>query len=154
MKLPTTREPLKKADVKLVGPHEVLKYAHEISQLLQGAERFYGDYMGIEDIIARACIGKFQIWLAREEGRPFFCVVTEILVYPRKKVLNVLQIGGEELKGFHKNMDIGERWAVAMGCTHVEFHCREGIALLMEKQGYEKRAITMHKKLHSEVKEN
>ena len=145
MKLPTNRSVLKQPDIYLVGPDNVPKFRGELERLLDPANKYYSRYFNLEDIIEKARQGKFQIWFAREQGVPFFCMVTEILIYPKSKVLSILQIGGDELRGFHVNMDYVENWARMVGCTHVETQCRDGIAKLLERQGYKKRAVTISK---------
>tara|TARA_B100000965_G_scaffold215869_1_gene180518 strand:- start:8996 stop:9370 length:375 start_codon:yes stop_codon:yes gene_type:complete len=64
-----------------------------------------------DDVVLGIAESRMQLWAA-----PKGCIVTEIVVYPQKKVLNLFLAGGdlEQLKDM--NTDI-TTWAKAHGCT-------------------------------------
>ena len=63
-----------------------------------------------EDVVQNIAEGKMQFWPA-----PRGCMVTEIVVYPRKKVLNIFLAGGELDQILDMNDDVRE-WAKSHGC--------------------------------------
>ncbi len=64
-----------------------------------------------EDIVLGIADSRMPLWAA-----PRGCIVTEIVVYPRKKVLNLFLAGGELDQLIDMNTDISN-WAISHGCT-------------------------------------
>jgi len=64
-----------------------------------------------DDVVLGIAESRMQLWAA-----PRGCIVTEIVVYPQKKVLHLFLAGGklDQLKDM--NTDI-TNWAIAHGCT-------------------------------------
>ena len=48
-------------------------------------------------------------------GQPLGCIVTEIVVYPRKKYLNVFLAGGELDQILDMDADV-KAWSIEQGC--------------------------------------
>lgn len=71
-----------------------------------------------------------QFWPA-----PRGCMVTEIVVYPRKKVLNIFLAGGEldQLVDMYDDMN---EWAKAQGCTGGTMTGRVGWKKVLEPMGW------------------
>jgi len=63
-----------------------------------------------EDIVDGIMESRMQLWPS-----PKGCIVTEIVVYPRKKVLNIFLAGGELDQILDMNDDVRE-WAKSHGC--------------------------------------
>lgn len=63
-----------------------------------------------EDIVEGIKASRMQLWPS-ERG----CIVTEIVVYPRKKVLNIFLAGGELDQILDMNDDVRD-WAKSHGC--------------------------------------
>ena len=57
---------------------------------IEAALAYSGGTHTFDDIAAGVLTGRFRIW-----ERPNGCAVTEFVVFPRKKVLNVFLAGGE-----------------------------------------------------------
>ena len=72
------------------------------------------------DIVLGIAESRMQLWAA-----PRGCIVTEIVVYPRKKVLNLFLAGGELEQLKDMNTDI-TNWAISHGCTGGTLTCRLG----------------------------
>ena len=83
-----------------------------------------------QDIVDAVATGNMQLWPA-----PRGCIVTEIVVYPRKKVLNIFLAGGEldQLKDMHDAMNA---WAVEQGCTGGSLTGRVGWKKVLEPMGW------------------
>jgi len=82
------------------------------------------------DIVDGIYSGHMQLWVA-DKG----CLVTEIVVYPKKKVLNVFLGGGEmdELSGMHEKVI---RWAKDHGCSGATITGRKGWVRAFQKFGW------------------
>jgi len=83
-----------------------------------------------EDIVQGIAESKMQFWPA-----PRGCMVTEIVVYPRKKVFNIFLAGGEldQLKDMHDAMNA---WAKEQGCTGGSLTGRVGWKKVLEPMGW------------------
>ena len=73
-----------------------------------------------EDIENGIHTGAMQLWPA-----PKGCIVTEIVVYPRKKIINIFLAGGELDQILDMNDDV-RAWAKAHGCTGATMTGRVG----------------------------
>jgi hypothetical protein len=146
------REELKNPQIVLVGPEKVADHAQYVKEMLKNAEHYYLEFMPLEHIIELAKNGRFQIWFAVSDSKPFLCLITELIGYPNRRTLNLVQFGGTQLNNFAKHLDIVEQWAIRMGCTHVETQCRDGLIPLLTNQGYNKRATVVTKALNEERK--
>ena len=83
-----------------------------------------------EDVVKSIAEGRMQLWAA-----PRGCMVTEIVIYPRKKVFNIFLAGGEldQLKDMHDAMNA---WAVEQGCTGGSLTGRVGWKKVLEPMGW------------------
>jgi len=83
-----------------------------------------------DDVASMILTGRLQLWPA-ERG----CLVTEIVVYPRCKVLNVFLGGGEidQLADMHGDVIA---WAKAQGCTMATIQGRKGWERAFAKYGW------------------
>ena len=75
---------------------------------IEDALKYCGGTHHFDDIAAGVYAGRMQLWPA-----PRGCIVTEIVVYPRKRVLNLFLAGGELDQIVDMNNDI-TAWAVKM----------------------------------------
>lgn len=90
-----------------------------------------------EDIVKGISEGRMQLWPA-ERG----VMVTEIVVYPRRKMLNIFLAGGD----LDQLLDMGDdmrAWAKAQGCDGAMLTGRKGWARVMKNHGWREKWITM-----------
>ena len=87
---------------------------------IEAALEYSGGTHIYEDIVAGVASGRMQLW-----PTPKGCIVTEIVVYPRKKVLNIFLGGGEleQLLDMHKDVIA---WSKAQGCEALTMSGRFG----------------------------
>ena len=98
-------------------------YIEDALQYCNGTHEF-------EDIVKGIAESKMQFWPA-----PRGCMITEIVVYPRKKVLNIFLAGGElnQLKEMNDDMTV---WAKQQGCTGGTMSGRVGWRKVLEPMGW------------------
>lgn len=91
---------------------------------------YSGGTHNFDDVEAGLALGKMQLWPA-----PKGCIVTEIVVYPRKKVLNVFLGGGEldQLLDMHEDVIA---WSKAQGCVALTITGRYGWKKPLTKHGW------------------
>ena len=87
---------------------------------IEDALEYSGGTHNFEDVVDGLRNGVMQLWAA-----PKGCIVTEIVVYPRKKVLHVFLGGGklDQLIDMHKDVI---QWAKAQGCAALTMTGRFG----------------------------
>ena len=83
-----------------------------------------------EDVVQSISEGRMQLWPA-----PSGCMVTEIVIYPRKKVLNIFLAGGELDQLLDMNSDMNA-WAKQQGCTGGTLTGRVGWKKVLEPMGW------------------
>ncbi len=97
---------------------------------IEAALEYSGGTHNFDDVAEALASGKMQLWPA-----PKGCIVTEIVVYPRKKVLNVFLGAGEldQLMDMHKDVIA---WSKAQGCEAVTITGRYGWKKPLTKHGW------------------
>lgn len=103
---------------------------HKIQQWLEAALEYSGGTHTYDDVISGIVNGRMQLWPA-ERG----CAVTEIVVYPRKKVLHVFLAGGE-MDQILDMINSAVEWGKGQGCTGMTVAGRPGWARVLGKYGY------------------
>ena len=84
---------------------------------------------------------RMQLWPA-----PRGCIVTEIVVYPRKKVLNLFLAGGELDQLVDMNNDI-TAWAMKNKCAAGTMSGRIGWKKVLEPLGWKQMYTTFQKEV-------
>lgn len=83
-----------------------------------------------EDIVAGVMEGRMQLWPAPEG-----CLVTEIITYPRKKVLNVF-LGGGDMDQLIDMHDALSEWGRMQGCDAATINGRPGWQRVYKSRGW------------------
>lgn len=91
------------------------------------------------DIVAGVMNGNLQLW-----PKPEGVLVTEIITYPRKRVLNVFLGGGKltELEAMHEEVIA---WAKEQGCTCARISGRKGWERAYKARGWVPLFVTLEK---------
>lgn len=111
----------------------------QIRDWIEAALQHAGGTHTFDDVVASLNAGRMQLWPA-ERG----CAVTEIVVYPQKKVLHVFLAAGDMdqiLVGF----DTVAAWAREQGCTAMTMSGRLGWQRVLRSEGWEPTMVTMEK---------
>lgn len=87
---------------------------------IEAALEYSGGTHAWDDIVAGIRSGHMQLWPG-----PRGCLVTEIVAYPRKRVLNVF-LGGGQLEQLVEMAADVEAWALAQGCDGATIAGRPG----------------------------
>ena len=97
---------------------------------IEAALDYSGGTHSLSDVIDGITSGKMQLWPS-----PKGCIVTEIVVYPRKKMLNVFLGGGEldQLLDMHKDVIA---WSKAQGCEAITITGRFGWKKPLQAHGW------------------
>ena len=97
---------------------------------IEAALEYSGGTHDFGDIVTGLERGVLQLW-----PTPKGCIVTEIVVYPKKRVLNVFLGGGELEQIMDMHGDVIE-WAKAQGCSALTMSGRLGWKKPLEARGW------------------
>lgn len=92
-------------------------------------ERSGGTHI-FNDIVDAVIEGRMQFWPAQDA-----CAITEVIVFPRKKVLHVFLAGGK-LETIVDMNDSAVQWAKAIGCDGMSIAGRKGWVKVLKKKGW------------------
>ena len=106
---------------------------------IEAALEHGGSTHTFEDVARMIYEGRLQIWPA-ERG----CAVTEIIVYPRKKVLHCFLAGGE-LDQILDMIDSAIAWGKTQGCESLTLSGRLGWQRVLDKHGFKPVMVTMER---------
>jgi hypothetical protein len=97
---------------------------------IEAALKYTGGTHDIIDIYEGLYKGTMQLWPAEKS-----CLVTEIINYPKMKVLNIFLGGGDltEILSMHSDVI---RWAKDQGCTALNMTGRFGWKKPLSKYGW------------------
>lgn len=125
------------AQPRLIAPSDTSFSAEWIrwsGALSKALER---DRYDLEDVLERLLIGDAQLWVCDDAA-----VVTEIAIYPRRKMLRAWLAAGT-YEGIRRIEDRVIPWAKEYGCDGIEIIGRLGWRRRLKD--YRERAVTMTK---------
>lgn len=103
---------------------------------IEAALSYSGGTHDFIDVAEGIYKGTMQLW-----PTPKGCIVTEIVVYPRKKILNVFLGGGEldQILDMHEDVIT---WAKAQGCNALSMSGRPGWKKSLESHGWHNQHVS------------
>ena len=82
-----------------------------------------------EDILPHLMEGNMRLWIGVEDGEVIGCMVTEIVKYPRKRIVRVITIAANKsMDSWYHFMPMLEGYAVNNNCFALEAWTRKGMA--------------------------
>ena len=115
----------------------------ECQKWIESALQKGGDTHDFKDIVDGVLSGHMQLWLGVKG-----CAVTEIVVYPNKKVLHVFLAGGDKGHGIKQITDMHDdavTWGKAQGCDGMTIAGRKGWKKVLESRGWSEQNTTLIK---------
>lgn len=103
-----------------------------------------------DDVFEQLRSGGMQLWaLITADGEPevVAVLVTEIIDYPRRRVLDLALMAGDRMELWIDSLPVLEKWAVANGVDQVQVHGRKGWERVT---GYPARAVLLVKELEAD----
>ena len=82
--------------------------------------------MTAEDFLPFLVASEMQLWVAIEDKDVLAAMITQIIPYPRKRVLRILVLAGAEMDKWLPFLPEVEKWAKDIGCSHIECWGRKG----------------------------
>ena len=112
--------------IVLVSSDDVPYIWEKIHPHLESMEPHSEGELAPEDFYEAITNGDMQLWTAIKDNEIMASMVTQIVPYPRKRVLRIISIAGEEMDGWIKYLPLIEDWALSSGCTSLECWGRKG----------------------------
>ncbi len=116
-------------------PHTSMQdiYINQIERCrhwIEAALEYSGGTHNFDDIVDGIKEGRMQLWPSARG-----CIVTEIVIYPRKKYLNIFLAGGEldQILDMHDSV---RAWMIEQKCDAAMMSGRLGWKKPLEKQGW------------------
>lgn len=105
------------------------------------ADYTYGRYTS-DDIYDSVVENDYQMWVAMDDGEFKGLVVTNVINYPKRKLLAMQFCGGVDLKLWKTPMlELLQKFGSEMGCDGIESTGRPGWAKVFKNDGYEARWV-------------
>lgn len=120
--------PSQAVEIRLPPVEEIARDWPVIEALLRKSTVITGCYEPI-DLLRMAMAGQVGIWTCVVGGEIQAAVATEVKQYPRKRILEILFVGGSNMKAWLPALvEEMDRHATAMGCSHCATLGRKGWA--------------------------
>ena len=117
--------------VVLIQPDDLDVVWDEVVPLIEAALKYSEGEVIPEDLVKPIKIGKMQLWIAMFKGSVIAAMITEIVVYPRKRTLRVITIAGKDGHGMSKwygFLPLVEGFALSNNCSSLEAWTRKGMS--------------------------
>ena len=110
----------------LVAPEDIEPIWDQVVLHLDMAMAHSEGEMSAEDFYPYLMDGQMQLWVAINDGELDASMVTQIIPYPRKRVLRIISIAGDKMEQWIEFLPLIEGWALSIGCTSLECWGRKG----------------------------
>ena len=134
-----------------VPPDEIDYIWPSVKDLIEAALDRSGLF-GINDAYCHVVNGTWQLWVVHEKrndqwsGAQIECVVlTEIIDYPKDKVLRVTMATGSDRTKWVDRIEVIEGWAKSLGCERIQVLGRPGWERVLKD--YRKTHVMLEKQL-------
>jgi len=113
-------------DIGLVSIEDIPYIWDQIESHLERAVPHSEGELEPDDFMSALADGEMQLWVALQEDIIVASMITQIASYPRKRVLKIITIAGEDMHKWIDNLYMVEDWALEHGCTSLECWGRKG----------------------------
>ncbi len=124
--------------VSAVLPQDIEYVWSHIEDYMRGAAKYTHGRFEVEDIKRCLTTDRIQqLWIAYEDEKVYGAVITEIMEYPRMRVLVMHFTGGVELPKWKADMlALLQRFARDNGCKTIESIGRAGWKKVFKNDGF------------------
>jgi hypothetical protein len=130
-------------EVSMVPPQLINTCWKQVEPFMDKAAKYtYGRFTS-DDIYDSVMEHDYQLWVAFDATVIKGAVVTNVMVYPKRKLLCMSFCGGYDLKEWKEPMlSLLQRYAKDMGCDGIEATARAGWAKIFQSDGYKQNWVT------------
>ena len=130
--------------VVLIQPDDLEMVWDEVVPLIDAALKYSEGEIISEDLVQPLKTEKMQLWVAMSDG-VIAAMITEIITYPRKRVLRVITIAGKDGRGmgrWYGFLPLIEGFALNNNCSSLEAWTRKGMAKKLKDWEHKYMVIT------------
>jgi hypothetical protein len=110
----------------------------EVAPLIDKSLVFAGGKFHIDDIYRFLKNKEMQLWVVYDEKGLCCSAITQIVIYPRKKIFSINFVAGRNYKTWLDHLNILEAFARSNDCDWIEGYCRKGWDKSLPSFGYKK----------------
>ena len=113
--------------VALVNSEDIELVWDEVIPLVEKALSHAEGELIQSDIRKHLDTGDLRLWVALQDRDIIASMVTEIIQYPRKKIVRVITVAGKDMSMWYDFLPMLEGYAVRNGCSSLEAWTRKGM---------------------------
>ena len=117
----------RRCQVALVEAEDVGMVWDEVSPLIEKALLHAEGELVPEDIKKHLGKGDLRLWVALENKDIIAAMVTEIIQYPRKKIVRIITLAGKDMSMWYDFLPMIEGYAIRNNCSSLEAWTRKGM---------------------------
>mgnify|MGYP003140780473 CR=1 FL=1 len=117
----------RRCQVALVEAEDVGMVWGEVSPLIEKALLHAEGELVPEDIKKHLDKGDLRLWVALENKDIIAAMVTEIIQYPRKKIVRIITLAGKDMSMWYDFLPMIEGYAIRNNCSSLEAWTRKGM---------------------------
>lgn len=122
-----------------------------VDQYIHDALQYSMGEMHLSDIYQELIMGTMQLWTVVEDNeRICGAVVTKIVQMPRKRILQLVCCGGENIARWIRFLQTIEEWASTLNIEEIRLYGRPGWKKLLRTEGYFQSYIVLSKDVGAE----
>ena len=114
--------------VALVEAEDIDMVWDDVSPLIEKALRHAEGELIPDDIKKHLDSANLRLWVALKDKDVIAAMVTEIIQYPRKKIVRVITLAGKDMSLWYDFLPMLEGYAIRHGCSSLEAWSRKGMA--------------------------
>jgi len=124
--------------IHLLEPSDVEALWGDIEPFLVRSLKHAEGELVPDDLIPHLDDGKLRVWIAVVDKEIIASMVTEIIQYPRKKIVRVITLSGKDMDSWYNFLPLLEGYAISNDCSSLEAWTRKGMARKLKdwKQSY------------------
>ena len=138
---------INRAQLLLVSPDILPRIWTWAKPLLIETEETWGEYYTIESLFNMIDKGEAQLWTVNDADGFFLVLLTELLEFPKVRVLNILTLAGSNLEDSIGFLDYVENWACKQGATKSIGIGRKGFLRVLQPYGYRQKGVAFTKNI-------
>jgi len=110
---------------KLIHPDSIALIWDEVEPHIARCTPHSEGELDTDDFFDYLVNAEMQLWVAVDK-EIMAVMITQIIPYPKKKVLRIIAIAGEDMDRWFHFLPAIEEWAMELGCTSLEAWGRKG----------------------------
>lgn len=127
-----------KVDFRYVPLEFVPQVWDDVAKVLEKSVHTSKGKFFIHDIFESVMEGEYLLWVATIDDEIVAAVTTRVIVYPNRRALALDWVGGTKMTHWLPLVqEAAEKYAIQVGCDHIEGYGRKAWGRCLEKYGWE-----------------